>query len=77
MKHGGSICHVFVLFEDVLSPSSTYLLFFESDEGYIYMFMKFKPAQRKIAMGLLSYMPEEKSIKLLLETVQKYETESS
>ncbi|WP_256497854.1 hypothetical protein [Sinobaca sp. H24] len=41
------------------------------------MFMKFKPAQRKIAMGLLSYMPEEKSIKLLLETVQKYETESS
>ncbi|RKD72908.1 riboflavin biosynthesis RibT protein [Sinobaca qinghaiensis] len=41
------------------------------------MFMKFKPAQRKIAMGLLSYTPEEKSIKLLLETVQKYETESS
>lgn len=43
----------------------------------MYMFMKFKPAQRKIAMGLLSYTPDEKQIKILLETVQKYETESS
>ncbi|MFB5661591.1 GNAT family N-acetyltransferase [Alteribacillus sp. HJP-4] len=37
------------------------------------MLMKFKSAYKKIAMGLLSYMPEEKDVKKLQETIKQYE----
>ncbi|SDH38016.1 GNAT family N-acetyltransferase [Alteribacillus bidgolensis] len=37
------------------------------------MFIKFKSAYKKIAMGLLSYMPEEKDVKKLQETIRNYE----
>ncbi|SDH09962.1 riboflavin biosynthesis RibT protein [Alteribacillus persepolensis] len=37
------------------------------------MFIKFKSAYKKIAMGLLSYMPEEKDVKKLQETIKVYE----
>ncbi|RSL32044.1 N-acetyltransferase [Salibacterium salarium] len=39
------------------------------------MFIKFKSAYKKIAMGLLSYMPEEKEVKKLQETMNTYENE--
>ncbi|SFP25553.1 GNAT family N-acetyltransferase [Salibacterium halotolerans] len=41
------------------------------------MFIKFKSAYKKIAMGLLSYMPEEKEVKKLQETMQYYENEEN
>ncbi|MDZ5782357.1 GNAT family N-acetyltransferase [Marinococcus luteus] len=37
------------------------------------MLIKYKQSYKKIAMGLLSYMPEEKDVKKLQETVQQYE----
>ncbi|RSL34624.1 N-acetyltransferase [Salibacterium salarium] len=40
------------------------------------MFIKFKSAYKKIAMGLLSYMPEEKEVKKLQETVNTYEKDN-
>ncbi|QTD43309.1 GNAT family N-acetyltransferase [Sporosarcina sp. Te-1] len=39
------------------------------------MLLRYKKAHEKIAMGLLSYMPGEKSVKKLLETMQQYETD--
>jgi len=37
--------------------------------------LRYKKAHEKIAMGLLSYMPGEKSVKKLQETVQQYESD--
>lgn len=39
------------------------------------MLIKYKKAHEKIAMGLLSYMPEERSLKTLQRTLGKYEKE--
>ena len=41
------------------------------------MLIRYKKAFEKIAMGLLSFMPNEKDIKKLTETIQSYETEDS
>lgn len=37
------------------------------------MLVKYKKTLEKIAMGLLSYMPQDKDVKKLKETVQQYE----
>lgn len=37
------------------------------------MLIKFKKQYEKIAMGLLSFMPDEKDIKVLQDTVKSYE----
>ena len=37
------------------------------------MLVRYKKALEKIAMGLLSLMPQEKDIKRLMETIQQYE----
>lgn len=39
------------------------------------MLLRYKKAYEKIAMGLLSYMPGEKSVKKLQETIHQYENE--
>ncbi|BBN98977.1 GNAT family N-acetyltransferase [Sporolactobacillus terrae] len=41
------------------------------------MLIRYKKSYEKIAMGLLSFIPSEKEIKLLLQTVQKYEEDES
>lgn len=41
------------------------------------MLVKYKPAYKKIAMGLISYMPNEKEIKILQETIERYETDDA
>lgn len=38
------------------------------------MLLRYKKAFEKISMGLLSFMPQEKDVKKLLETIQQYET---
>jgi|SRR5690625_1368582 len=38
------------------------------------MLIRYKKNQEKIAMGLLSFMPEQKDIKLLQQTMKEYET---
>lgn len=38
------------------------------------MLIKFKKSFEKIAMGLLSFMPEEKKVKKLQETINEYES---
>lgn len=40
------------------------------------MLNRYKKAYEKIAMGLLSFMPEEKNLKVLQQTIHKYESES-
>lgn len=37
------------------------------------MLIKFKSSYEKIAMGLLAYMPDEKNVKKLQQTIKKYE----
>lgn len=37
------------------------------------MLVRYKKALEKIAMGLISLMPQGKDIKLLMETIQQYE----
>lgn len=37
------------------------------------MLIRYKKAYEKIAMGLLSFMPEHKDIKRLVDTIQQYE----
>lgn len=37
------------------------------------MLIRYKKNMEKIAMGLLSFMPEEKDVKKLLDTIQSYE----
>ena len=39
------------------------------------MLIRYKKIYEKIAMGLLSYMPGDHSVKALQETIQKYETD--
>nr|WP_252505071.1 GNAT family N-acetyltransferase [Sporosarcina sp. Marseille-Q4943] len=39
------------------------------------MLLRYKKAYEKIAMGLLSYMPGEKSVKKLQETIHQYEND--
>ncbi len=39
------------------------------------MLIRYKKAFEKIAMGLLSFMPSEKDLKKLLQTIKQYETE--
>ncbi|MFC5603216.1 GNAT family N-acetyltransferase [Sporosarcina koreensis] len=39
------------------------------------MLLRYKKAYEKIAMGLLSFMPGEKSVKKLQETIHQYESE--
>ncbi|MCZ2259501.1 GNAT family N-acetyltransferase [Sporosarcina sp. G11-34] len=41
------------------------------------MLLRYKKTYEKIAMGLLSYMPGEKNVKKLQETIHRYETESN
>lgn len=41
------------------------------------MLLRYKKTYEKIAMGLLSYMPGEKNVKKLQETIHKYETEAN
>ncbi|MEC5422349.1 GNAT family N-acetyltransferase [Virgibacillus sp. C22-A2] len=38
------------------------------------MLIRYKKNLEKIAMGLLSFMPEEKDVKKLLQTIKEYET---
>ncbi|GGA25337.1 MULTISPECIES: GNAT family N-acetyltransferase [Psychrobacillus] len=38
------------------------------------MLLRYKKAFEKISMGLLSFMPHEKDVKKLLETIHMYET---
>ena len=37
------------------------------------MLVRYKKTLEKIAMGLISLMPQEKDIKRLMETIQQYE----
>jgi riboflavin biosynthesis RibT protein len=39
------------------------------------MLIRYKKAFEKIAMGLLSFMPNEKDLKRLQQTIKQYETE--
>ncbi|WP_240377671.1 GNAT family N-acetyltransferase [Bacillus piscicola] len=41
------------------------------------MFIKYKPAYKKIAMGLLSYMPEKKEVKELQDMINLYEEDEN
>ena len=39
------------------------------------MLLRYKKAFEKISMGLLSFMPQEKDVKRLLETIHQYEAD--
>lgn len=39
------------------------------------MLLRYKKAFEKISMGLLSFMPHEKDVKKLIETIHQYETD--
>ena len=41
------------------------------------MLVRYKKTLEKIAMGLLSFMPQEKDIKRLMETIQQYDQEEN
>lgn len=41
------------------------------------MLVRYKKALEKIAMGLLSFMPQEKDIKRLMETIHQYEQQDN
>lgn len=41
------------------------------------MLVRYKKSLEKIAMGLLSFMPQEKDVKHLMETMQSYEQEDN
>ncbi|GKU81068.1 GNAT family N-acetyltransferase [Niallia sp. NCCP-28] len=41
------------------------------------MIIRYKKTFEKIAMGLLSFMPAEKNLKVLQATIKQYETEDS
>ncbi len=44
------------------------------EEGF-YMLVRYKKSFKKIAMGLLSYMPREKELRTLKETIESYESD--
>ncbi|GAE35839.1 GNAT family N-acetyltransferase [Halalkalibacter akibai] len=39
------------------------------------MLVPYKTTNQKIAMGLLSFMPEEKDVKKLLKTIERYDSD--
>lgn len=39
--------------------------------------IKYKKTYKKVAMGLLSFMPDERQLKILQQTLQKYEEDSA
>ncbi|WP_100407126.1 GNAT family N-acetyltransferase [Bacillus solitudinis] len=41
------------------------------------MLLPYKTVHKKIAMGLLSFMPKEKELKKLIKTMERYETEAN
>ncbi|MGM8366703.1 GNAT family N-acetyltransferase [Virgibacillus sp. W0181] len=41
------------------------------------MLIRYKRNQEKIAMGLLSFMPEERDVKVLQQTIKEYESNSN
>lgn len=41
------------------------------------MLNRYKKVYEKIAMGLLSFMPEEKNLKVLQQTIQKYDSDQN
>lgn len=41
------------------------------------MLIRYKKSSEKIAMGLLSFMPNEKDLKKLQQTIKSYETEDN
>lgn len=41
------------------------------------MLVRYKKSFEKIAMGLLSFMPQEKDVKRLMETIQAYEQDDN
>lgn len=41
------------------------------------MLVRYKKSLEKIAMGLLSFMPQQKDVKKLMETMQSYEQEDN
>jgi len=41
------------------------------------MLIRYKKAYEKIAMGLLSFMPNEKDLKKLQQTMKNYESEDN
>lgn len=49
-------------------------VFDEIKRGSKNMLLRYKKAFEKISMGLLSFMPQEKDMKKLLETIHQYET---
>ena len=42
-----------------------------------FMLVRYKKALEKIAMGLISFMPNEKDVKRLMETIHQYENEEN
>jgi riboflavin biosynthesis RibT protein len=46
------------------------------NEGY-FMLIRYKKAFEKIAMGLLSFMPNEKDLKKLQQTMKQYESDEN
>jgi len=49
----------------------------KENEGMLFMLVRYKKSLEKIAMGLLSFMPQEKDVKRLMETIQTYEQEDN
>lgn len=41
------------------------------------MLVRYKKALEKIAMGLISFMPQEKDVKRLMETIHQYENDEN
>ena len=56
------------IFKDVVS---------KENEGMLFMLIRYKKSLEKIAMGLLSFMPQEKDVKRLMETINAYEQEDN
>lgn len=49
----------------------------KENEGMLFMLVRYKKSFEKIAMGLLSFMPQEKDVKRLMETIQQYEQDDN
>lgn len=50
---------------------------FAQQKGSADMLIRYKKTYEKIAMGLLSYMPEDRNVKALQESIHTYETDES
>lgn len=55
-----------------VGKNSKGICFYYNNEGLI-MIIRYKKAFEKIAMGLLSFMPAEKDLKVLQQTIKQYE----